>query len=666
MSYSSSDVRNVALAGHSAGGKTTLAEAMLYASGVIGKMGSIEGGDTVSDCSEEARAAQRSVESTALWCDWDGKRINLIDSPGHADFVGAQIQALSAVETALIVVNGTTGVEVTTRKVWQKLEGTGLARVIAVTKTDHENADFPRALDDLRRAFGPACAAATLPGEDGVVDLIADKDLTGEQAKQRDNLIESIVTSDDSLLERYLESGEVPDEELSGAFSKALLAGTVVPVFAVSATGGRGVKELLSFLARFAPDPLSLKRKVGAAGEGELEPREDGPLVAQVFKVMSSEYVGKVGFLRIYSGKLAAGDTVNVAGSDKTEKIGKLYSYQGKSSEEVEEAVAGDVAATSKVASVEFGVTYTSDAAADPLAKPELPVPLLSRAVRPKKRGDEVKITEALRKLSEEDPTFRFRQDKQTKELVVSGLGDAHLKLMFDRLKRRFNLELDVKLPKIAYRETITAAADVRYRHKKQTGGAGQFAEVAMKVNPKERGAGYEFFDDVVGRSVEPEYRPSVNKGCMKQVAEGVLAGYPVVDIEVHLYDGKTHSVDSSDMAFQIAAREAFKDAVHEAKPMFLEPIVNIDVVVPARHMGDIAGDMNGRRGRVVGMEQEGDMQIIKAQVPLAEVQTYSSQLQSITAGEGYFTMEFSHYDFVPPNVAEKIVKAAKKTESKE
>ncbi len=662
MAYGSRDIRNAALVGQSASGKTTLAEAMLHASGATKKMGSVEAGDAVSDHTEEAKAARRSVESTPLWCAWDGKHVNLIDSPGYADFAGAQVQALSAAETVIVVVNGTTGVEVMTRKVWQQLEGAGLARVIAVTKIDHDNADFPKVLGELRQAFGPACAAATLPDGDGVVDLISGKDLADDQAKQRNSLIESVVTSDDALLERYLESEQVSDEELSGAFSKALLAGTVVPVFSVSSVKGHGVKELLTFLARFAPDPLSMKKKVVASeGEREIDLSEDGPLVAQVFKVMSSEYVGKVGFLRVYSGKLAAGSSVNVAGTDRTERIGKLYRYQGADSEEVEEVVAGDIAATSKLDSIQFGVTYSSEPDAPPLLKPQLPVPLLSRAIKPKKRGDEAKITDALRKLCEEDPTFQFRQDPQTKELVVSGLGEAHLKLIFDRLKRRFALELEISLPKIAYQETITGTADVRYLHQTQTGGAGQFAEVAVKVNPKERGGGYEFLDDVVGRNVEPEFRPSVNKGCRKQAEDGVLAGYPVVDIEVHLHDGKTHPVDSSDIAFQIAGRGAFRQAVEAANPVFLEPIVNMDVVVPSRYMGDIAGDMNGRRGRVVGMEQQGDMQIVRVQVPLAEVQTYSSQLQSITAGEGYFTMEFSHYDFVPPNVADKIVKAAKK-----
>ena len=667
MAYRSRDIRNVALVGHSACGKTTLAEAILFASGAIKKMGSVEDGSTVSDHTEEAKAARRSVEATPLWCDWDGRRINLIDSPGYADFAGAQIQALSAVETVVIVVNGTTGVEVTTRKVWQRLQSSDLARVIAVSKVDHENADFAGTLEQLRQAFGPACAAATVPDGDGVVNLISAKDLTDERAKMREALIESVISSDDSLLERYLEEGEVSDEELAKVFSKALLSGTVVPVFAVASTEGRGVKELLDFLARFAPDPTSVKRKVVTGeGETEIEPEEDGFFAAQVFKVTSSEYVGKVGFLRVYSGKLSAGTDVHAPPSDRTERVGKLYRYQGESSEEMEEAAAGDIVATSKLSSISFGVTYAASADAPPFVRPELPVPLLSRAVRPKKPGDEGKITDALRRLVEEDPTFQFRQDPQTKELVVSGLGDAHLKLIFDRLKRRFNLELEISIPKIPYRETITVDADVRYRHKKQTGGAGQFAEVAMRVNPRERGGGYEFFDDVAGRSVEPEFRPSVNKGCQKQVAEGVLGGYPVVDIEVHLYDGKTHTVDSSDIAFQIAAREAFKRAVREAKPMFLEPVVNIDIVAPARYMGDIAGDINGRRGRLMGMEQQGEMQVVKAQAPLAEVQTYSSQLQSITAGEGYFTMEFSHYDFVPPNVAEKIVQAARKARSEE
>lgn len=663
------EVRNVALVGHTGTGKTMLAEAMLLAGGSIRQLGKIEDGTTVSDFLPEEKESGRSVNLGALHTRWKGKKINVLDAPGYADFAGQAVMGLAVVESALIVVSASRSVEVTTRKMWERTVEEGVVPVFVITGLDSEEAKFDEVVEALRSAFGRPCAPVTVPrgagrAFQGVANLLSAPDLSEEEAARRQSLVESAVSSSDELLEKYLEGEEIGQPTIEAALKDAVIKGEFVPVLCVCAPSGAGVEDLLEFIVRFLPGPLEARPALAPAEDGSerrLEPSPGGPLTARVFKVMSDDYVGKVSFFRVYSGALRAASGVYVEGAGGPHKAPKLYRFQGKEQEEIQACLAGDIAATAKVEALGLGLTFWDEARGVPLAPVRLPKPMVERAVSPKSRGDEGKISDALRRLSDEDPSFTRRQDPQTKETVIAGMGERHIKIMLDRMKRRFNLEVTTRPPKIAYRETIASTADIRYRHKKQTGGAGQFAECAIRVEPAPRGEGYEFVDKIVGGSIDQPFRPSVNKGIQARMAEGIIAGYPVTDLVVQLYDGKTHPVDSKDIAFQIAGRMAIREAVLKANPVLLEPIVNMEIVVPARFTGDITGDISARRGRILGMEALGDMQVVKAKVPAAEVQTYSSQLQSLTAGEGYFTMESSHYDIVPQHITQEIIAAAKR-----
>jgi len=683
MALESKDIRTVALVGHSGSGKTMLAEAMLLAGGVINELGSIERGTTVSDSSPEEKEAGRSVNLGTLYAPWKDRHVNILDAPGYADFAGMALSALSAADLALISVNANAGLEVTTRKMWDAAGEAGCPRGFVITRLDGDNAKFDEVLETIRSAFGASCAPVTVPkgvgkAFEGVVDLVnPGEDLSGEADEMRQSLMESAISSDEELMEKYLSDEEIPTEALAKAMREAVVSGDLVPVFSVVAPKGAGVEALLDFIADYGPTPSearpSLAPPEAAEGEDGAEdkeaeefiPADGGPFVARIFKVLSDDYVGKVSVFRVYQGSLKAGATVHVPGGVSA-KVSKLYRFQGKDQTEVGEAVAGDVVATAKIEELGFGMTLLDSPDGTGLARPRIPKPMVERAVEPKSRGDEGKISSALRRLADEDPTFEWRQDPQTHETVVAGLGDRQLKIMFDRMKRRFQLEITTRPPKIAYRQTITGTAEVKYRHKKQTGGAGQFAEISIRVSPNERGAGYEFIDDIFGGAIDQQFRPSVDKGIQAKMREGITVGFPLVDVKVSLFDGKTHPVDSKDIAFQIAGREAIKEAVGKAKPVLLEPVVNMEIVVPSRFMGDITGDISGRRGRIQGMDSLGDMQVVKAQVPASEVQTYGSELQSLTGGEGYFTMEFSHYDVVPSNVAQQIMAQNAKEKDKD
>ncbi|MHC5058040.1 MAG: elongation factor G [Planctomycetota bacterium] len=681
MALESKDIRTVALVGHSGSGKTMLAEAMLLAGGVINELGSVEKGTTVSDSSPEEKEAGRSVNLGTLYTPWKGRHVNVLDAPGYADFAGMALSALSAADLALVTVNANAGLEVTTRKMWDAAGEAGCPRGFIITRLDGDNAKFDEVLESLKSTFGASCAPVTIPkgvgkAFEGVESLVnPDGELSGDADAMRQSLMESAISSDEELMEKYLSDEEIPTESLAKAMREAVVSGDLVPVLSVVAPKGAGVDALLDFVADYAPTPSEARPDLAAAegdeeeGEAEREekltPADGGPFVARIFKVLSDDYVGKVSVFRVYQGSLKAGATVHVPDVTSA-KVAKLYRFQGKDQTEVATAVAGDVVATAKIEELAFGMTLLDAPSGPALAPPRIPKPMIERAVEPKSRGDEGKISSALRRLADEDPTFEWRQDPQTHETVVAGLGDRQLKIMFDRMKRRFQLEITTRPPKIAYRETITGSAEVKYRHKKQTGGAGQFAEVSIKASPNERGAGYEFVDDIFGGAIDQQFRPSVDKGIRATMAEGILAGFPVVDVKVSLFDGKTHPVDSKDIAFQIAGREAIKEAVGKAKPVLLEPIVTMEIVVPSRFMGDITGDISGRRGRIQGMDSLGDMQVVKAQVPAAEVQTYGSELQSLTGGEGYFTMEFSHYDVVPSNVAQQVIAQYAKDKDKD
>jgi elongation factor G len=646
-----------------------LAEALLLKGGVVGRLGKVSEGTTTSDFDIDEKEAHKSFYASVLHTIWQGRDINIIDTPGSADFLAQVYGALSVVELALITVNAASGIEIGTRKAWELAQQQGCACMFVVTRMDATAAQYDEIVTSLQATFGPECTPVMVPmgaGSNfaGVVNLLhpttVPEALRDTVEERRGTLMESVISGDDALLERYLEGETISPQELERIFTQVLVDRAIVPILCCAAEQDKGVTELLDFLMAFAPSPVYAKKQVMTETGAEDHNIDLGaPLSAQVFKVMSDEFVGKVSFIRVYSGTLSAGDTVLIANLGKTVKIPKLFRPQGKEQQEVNEAEAGTIVATAKVEDLHTGDTLVATKGQKSFVCAHYPLPMVSRAVTPKSRGDEAKISEGLRRLAEEDPTFQVTMNPQTKELVISGIGEQHINLMLNRLLRR-GVQVTTKLPKIAYRETITGKADIRYRHKKQTGGAGQFAECAIRIEPNPRGAGYEFIDKIFGGVISQPFRQSVDKGIQDKMIEGVLANYPVVDVKVELYDGKEHPVDSKDIAFQIAGREAIKEAVMKASPVLLEPIVKMEVVVPSKYMGDVTGDISGRRGRVIGMDSLGDLQVVKAEIPLAEIQQYSPFLKSVTGGEGSYSVEFLRYEVLPSHLTQAVISSTK------
>ena len=659
------EIRNVAIAGHSGSGKTMLAEALLLKGGVLNRLGQVTDGSTASDYDIDEREAEKSYYSTVLNTAWKGRDLNIIDTPGSLDFVGQLYGALSVVEMALITVNAASGIEIGTRKAWELARQQGVPCMFVITRMDAEQADYDAVVESLKEVFGSACTPLMLPigsgsSFSGVVNLLHPANVPGDLEdtveEQRGELMESVISGDDELLERYLEGEEISPAELEGVFTQVLVDGAIVPILCCASEADKGVAELLDLLAAYAPSPASAKKAVeGEAGVEDYELDLDGPLEAEVFKTISDEFVGKISFIRVYAGSLKSGDTVTQAQTGRSVKLGKIFRPQGKEQKDIGEVGPGAIVATAKVDELHIGDTLSAVKGHLPFVTPRYPLPMVARAVNPKSRGDEAKISEGLRRLAESDPTFKVEMNPQTKELVISGIGEQHINLMLNRLQRR-GVEVTTKLPRIAYRETIAGKAEVRYRHKKQTGGAGQFAECAIRIEPSERGEGYAFVDKIFGGVISGPFRQSVDRGIQEKMNEGIMAGYPVVDLKVELFDGKEHPVDSKDIAFQIAGREAIKEAVMKAQPVLLEPIVKLEVVIPSKYMGDVTGDISSRRGRVLGMDGLGDLQVVHAEVPYAEVQQYSAFLQSVTGGEGTYSLEFLRDEVLPPHLADNVI----------
>ena len=659
------EIRNVAIAGHSGSGKTMLAEALLLKGGVLNRLGQVTDGSTASDYDIDEKDAEKSYYSAVLHTEWKGRDLNILDTPGSLDFVGQLYGALSVVELALITVNAASGIEIGTRKAWELARQQGVPCMFVITRMDAEQADFDTVVEALKETFGSACTPLMLPVGSGssfagVVNLLHPEnvpdDLQDTVEEQRGELMESVISGDDELLERYLEGEEISPAELEGVFTQVLVDGAIVPILCCASEADKGVAELLDLLAAYAPSPATAKKAVeGEAGVEDYELDVEGPLEAEVFKTISDEFVGKISFIRVYAGSLKSGDTVIQAQTGRSVKLGKIFRPQGKDQKDIGAVGPGAIVATAKVDELHIGDTLSSTKGHLPFVTPRYPLPMVSRAVNPKSRGDEAKISEGLRRLAESDPTFKVEMNAQTKELVISGIGEQHIGLMLNRLQRR-GVEVTTKLPRIAYRETIAGKAEVRYRHKKQTGGAGQFAECAIRIEPSQRGEGYEFVDKIFGGVISGPFRQSVDRGIQEKMMEGIMAGYPVVDLKVELFDGKEHPVDSKDIAFQIAGREAIKEAVMKAQPVLLEPIVKLEVVIPSKYMGDITGDISSRRGRVLGMDGLGDLQVVHAEVPYAEVQQYSAFLQSVTGGEGTYSLEFLRDEVLPPHLADSVI----------
>ncbi|MEI6233480.1 MAG: elongation factor G [Planctomycetota bacterium] len=675
-------IRNVALVGHNGTGKTTLAEALLCAAGAIRKKGSVLDRNTVSDSDPDEKERSHSLETGILHCEFAGHRINLLDCPGLPDFAAGAEEGMAACETALIAVSAMNGVEVMTRKLWDMATQLEKPKMFIVTKMDNERANFDKVVDQLREVFGKSVAPLFLPigtakEFSGVVDLIDDihdcpPELEEKARAMHAQLVESCVACDEAVMERYLNDEKITHAEICHCFTKGLLNGSVVPVMCVSAEKDIGLKQLLTILVEDAPNPLDepihLRRKnpekLGGYEERIIAPKIDGPFYAQVFKSKRDAFVGKLSYLRVYSGRLEAGQNAKSSSAPKADRFAHFLDVQGKETHEKSTIMCGDIFAIAKYESLHFGDTLTTDETGWEHTPIPMPRPMQSLAIIAKNRNDEAKVGLKLRAFAESDPTFIVDVDSQTHELVIHGLGQIHLELMLSRLKKQ-HLEVTSKPPKIPYRSTISAVAEAAHTHKKQSGGAGQFGRCQLRIEPN-LGGGFEFIDEIAGGVIPRQYIPSCEKGVVSKMAEGVWHGIPVVDVRVRLNDGKYHDVDSKDIAFQIAAREAFKEAFEKARPQLIEPVVNLDVMVPGQYMGDITGHLSSHRGRIKGMDQLGDMQVVKAAIPAAEIQNYSSELKAITGGEGFFSMEFSHYDIVPPAIAGPVIAAAKEHQSKD
>jgi len=672
------DIRNIVLLGHGGAGKTTLAEAILHAAKVSNRLGSVDDGTSLLDYTDIEKDRKHSVDPTMAYLEHKGKTINLIDAPGYPDFIGGAIGTMTGADTAVVVLSATAGIEVNARRLLKAARQAGMPVAIVVNKIDGENVDLERLLGDVGESFGTACKPMNLPAEGckAVVDCFASDSGSadvGDVADAHTQLVENIIEADEELMEAYLGGEEVPQEKLSAAVAKAMVEGTVIPVLFTAAKSGIGVGEFMDAVADYFPSPADVplapaKSSPGADAETiELAADPDKPFVGQAFKIATDPFIGKLAWVRVLQGTVTGETNYQLRDERRAAKIGHLFKVQGKETKEVDEAVAGDIIALAKVEEIGRGDVLHAEAGAMFRGLPACPTPMYSLAVAPKSRGDEQKISGALSKLDEEDPTFKATRDAQTNETVISGIGDLHLRIMLTKMKERFDLEVDTKPPKIPYLETITALADGHYRHKKQTGGAGQFGEVYLKVEPLERGGGFEFVNKLFGESIPRQYLPAIEKGVHDVLRVGAIAGYPMQDLRVIITDGKHHPVDSKEVAFRTAGKYAFIDAVGKAKPALLEPIVDMEIAIPASYMGDIASDLSGRRGRIQGQEMmPGNMCVIKAQAPLAEVMQYNSQLRSVTGGQGSYSMELSHYEAVPANVQQQIVAAAKAAKEEE
>ncbi len=675
-SYQPQDIRNVVLLGHGAAGKTTLAEAMLHRCGMITRMGSVEEANTLSDFEPEARLHKHSTNSTLLFATHQNREINLIDTPGYPDFIGQALAALPAAETAIIVINAANGIEVNTRRLYHAAGEMGLARMIVVNKIDQAT-DLAGLVETLKSSFGPELHCMNLPKDYNrdVVDCFDTDAGSADFGSVKDihrEMVESVVEMDDAEMEKYLSGEPIDLAGLRACFIKAMNAGHVVPILFTAAKQEVGVDDLLHIIVEDLPSPVTakprrlLKGPDGATETVECQPDPRAPLLAHVFKVTTDPYVGKLAMLRMIQGRLDTSTAFACGAEKKSHKTAHILKVEGREQREFGAALAGDIVALAKVEDIHVNQIIHLPSAENDLRPllPKYPLPMFSIAIEPKSRGDEVKISAALAKLAEEDPTFHVSHDHQTHEVVIHGMGDLHLRVMLEKMKNRFGLDVTAKPPKIAYRETITSKAEGHYRHKKQTGGAGQFGEVYLRIEPLERGQGFEFVNEVFGGAIPVQYIASVEKGVRDVLEQGPVAGQPVQDVRVIVYDGKSHPVDSKDIAFRTAGKFAFRDAILKARPVLLEPLVTLDITVPESHLGAITGDLNGRRGRVIGADSEGaGMMRIHALAPLSELGQYNSQLRSATSGQGSFLMEFSHYDAAPAQLQAKIAGSYKPVE---
>ena len=679
--YDADKIRNVAVIGHGSSGKTSLTSAFLFNAGVTTRLTKVENGNTVTDFDPDEIERNISINSAVCFFEWNGCKINLVDCPGYTNFLWDTRASLRAVDAGLILVCGVAGVEVGTEKVWEMLEEAKLPAVIVINKLDRENSNYSRTVEAIHQFFGRKAVPVQLPiGEEknftGVVDLVAKKayifeqnesgkfkeeeipaDMKEEAEKKIEELTEMVAENDEQLMEKYFEKGVLTPEELIEGLKKSMISRQFFPIFIASSLMNIGTQTILNGIMNFLPSPL--ERGEVEAEEGIVKSSLDEPFSALVFKTISDPYTGRISLMRIFSGKVNPDASVTNSSKEITEKFGGLFFMKGKEQIPAGQAKVGDLVATAKLKETSTGDTLCAKGASLKFHPIVFPEPSISFAIQPKTRADEDRISQAIHRITEEDPTVRIEREPETNELIISGNGQLHVEIVTDRLKKRYSVNVNLKPPKIPYKETIKAKSDVQGKYKKQTGGRGQYGDVKIKMEPLPKGEDFEFEDKIFGGSIPKNYIPSIEKGIQEARKKGVVAGYPTVNFKVILYDGSYHEVDSSDIAFKVAASMAFKKGMKGAKPTLLEPIMNIEVYSPETYMGDIMGNLNGRRGKVQGMEQKGNLRIIKAKAPMAEMLDFEPTLTSITGGRGSYLMEFSHYEEVPGQLQQKIINDA-------
>jgi len=691
-----SHIRNMGTFGHGGEGKTSLAEAILFDTGENTRLGRVDEGSSIMDFDPEEINRKISISASLSHFEWDKHQLHIIDTPGYANFIAEAKASMRIVDGAIIVVGGNSGVKVQTETVWGYANEFGVPRILYVSKMDMERADFLKVVEEVKKTFPsqPAIPVQLPVGREGnfkgVVDLIQRKaylyredgsgqfelrevppDMKEEVDRLREKLVEAVVEVDDQLMEKYLESGEISTEETIQCLRRGTMERRLVPALCGSSIRNMGIQPLLDLMVSCFPSPLErgpVQGKNVKTGELEnREPKEDGPFSAFVFKTIADPFAGKLSLFRVYSGSINADSTVYNSKKDVKERIGQIFLLEGKKQKPVGFASVGDIVAVAKLKETTTGDTFSDEKRSILFEETKLPLPMITYALTPKSKGDEDKITASLARLHEEDPTMTMGRDEQTGEVLLSGVGQTHVEVIVEKLKRKFGVEVTLSVPKVPYKETIRGSkTGVVYRHKKQTGGRGQFAEVHIDISSLPRGTGFEFQNALTGMNVPRNFVPAVEKGIAEAMQSGVLGGYPVVDVKVRFYDGKSHEVDSSEMAFKIASIMAFKKGVQEANPVLLEPIMKVEVTAPDENIGDVIGDLNSRRGRVLRVDSKGNYQVIQANVPMSEMLKYAPDLNSKTGGRGTFTMEFSHYEEVPAQLSEKVIAQAKKDKEKE
>lgn len=691
--YQTKDIRNVVLISHGGAGKTSLAEALLYTSGATNRLGKVDNGTTITDFDPDEIKRQMSINTALAPVEWQDTKINILDTPGYFDFVGEVQAALRVADSAVVVVCAASGVEVGTEKVWELAEDYRLPRLMVINKMDRENANFREALRQAREHFGMGVIPLQVPlGQEnsfrGVIDLIKMKALTfsedgmkviendipdelsQEVEKYREMMIESIAETDDEMLMKYLEGEPLTDEEIKAGLKKGTFEGKIVPVLCAAFTHNIGSQTLLDIINDCLPSPADAGEVKGfvPGSEEEETVREisvEEPVSALVFKTLADPYVGRINFFKIMSGKVTSDSQLYNSNKNKTERLGQIFLMRGKNPISLTEAAAGDIAAVAKLSETATGDTLCEKANPIIFEPITFPKPIISYAVKAKSKGEEEKVFAGLSRFLDEDPTLKVEKKMDTRQTLLWGIGELHLEIVCNRLAKKFGVEVELDTPKIPYKETIRSSVKVEGKHKKQSGGRGQYGHVWLELEPLTKGEEFEFEDKIFGGAVPKQYIPAVEKGIREAMEQGILAKNPVVGVKVTIYDGSFHTVDSSEMAFKIAASMAFKKGMEQAHPVLLEPIMDVEITIPEAYMGDIMGDINSKRGRILGTEASGDKQIIKAQAPMSEMFRYSIDLRSMTQGRGYFTMEFNRYEEVPEHIAQKIIEAAEENEER-